>query len=421
MSKKFRILFNLLSFLFLGLLVVFYGYRLIYYYKLEHPSNSNEEIKFYQKLINNKGISGMNYGLQEDENEYIFGPKSTDNYLYYLGRIWRIVGIDENNNIKIITDESQTLLSWESDVSFFNSDINTWLNNNDNDFSGIFEKSLKQHSYILNQESNISLLTKKEYEKIGNDNYLVDGNSFWIIDEDNDIPTYVNNNGECVNDTNSFETFGVRPVIKLSQEVNYISGSGTKENPYIIYNYVPENLSATYVGEYLNYNNYLWRIIDVNDSSIKLAMDGYVETENQVVFSSYSNLFNANNGIGYYLNNDFYNTLSNNDYIIDSVYYNGNYNKNDVYSYLNTYDNSIDSKVGMYKIGDFFITDYNNFYTLTSSETASNIVYVVNQNNKLYADFITSEYKIRPILSLDASIFVLEGNGTKNNPYEIGR
>ena len=166
MSKTFRILFNSLSIVFLSILVVFYGYRLFYYYRIEHPKNGNIEIKLYEKLTSKQGIEGMNYGLQKDGDGYFYAAGSNDNYLYYLGRMWRIVNIDKDGNIKLITDEVQTILSYDNSKTFDESDINMWLNINDNDYSGVFEKSLKDTSNIIKQNENtVSLLTKSEYEK----------------------------------------------------------------------------------------------------------------------------------------------------------------------------------------------------------------------------------------------------------------
>ena len=48
-------------------------------------------------------------------------------------------------------------------------------------------------------------------------------------------------------------------------------------------------------------------------------------------------------------------------------------------------------------------------------------IYVINKSRKLFADLISSEYKVRPTLSLASDIFIIEGNGTKDKPFEIGR
>lgn len=412
--KVYRKIINVASIIFLLLLVLFYGYRLVYYYKLEHQPNTNAPIPFHQRLINNKGIEGTNYGLLEDGDGYLYGPKSTDNYVYYVGRLWRIIGLDKDGNIKLITDEGQTILAWEDDKTFKESNIYTWLNKTDDLSSGVFEKSLKEtiSSNILTNDAYVSLLTRDEFEKIGSDSYLVNGTNFWLA---GDNRSYVNANGEVTDETNDYDAFNVRPVIVINSSYNYISGTGTKEDPYIIYAPYKEQLSSTYVGEYLKYNNLLWRIIDTNDN-IKVALEGY-ETSDEV-FSHKSNKLNDEEGIGYFLNNDYYNRLENNDYIVPSNYYIGSF---DNYSYVNTYNDSVLLYVGLPQIGDFFINSYDNYYTLTPLDSSDETIYVINDHKRLFADFIDEAYQIRPVLYLDKEIFILNGDGTKDNPYEIGR
>lgn len=415
--KAYRKIINISSIVFLLTLVIFYGYRLIYYYKLEHQPNGNIPVPLYQKLINNKGIEGTNYGLLKDEKGYIFGSKSTDNYLYYVGRLWRIIGIDENNNIKLITDDGQTILTWEENTSFKASNIYTWLNSSDTINSGIFEKSLKEtiSSNVKINDAYISILDQDEFEKIGSNSYLVDGTNFWI---NGDTRKYVNSKGEITTDANDYDAFNVRPVIVLNSSYNYISGNGTKESPYIIYAPYKEQLSSAYVGEYIKYNNQLWRIIDASDN-IKVALEGYIEVDNN--FSDKSNVINDIEGIGSYLNNEYYETLENNDYITENNYYVGSFNDNNSYSYLNTYNNDVLLHIGLPQIGDFFISSYDDYYTLTPSKDSSSTIYVINKNKRLFADFITEKYKIRPVLYLNKDIFILNGDGTKTSPYEVGR
>ena len=231
MNKKFRILFNVLSIVFLSILCLFYGYRLLYYYKIEHPKNVKAEIKLYEKLVSTQGIEGMNYGLQKDGDEYYYAAGSNDNYLYYLGRMWRIVGIDKDGNIKLITDEVQTILPYNINDNFDESDINTWLNINDNEYSGMFEKSLKGTVNIVKQNDNVSsLLTKKEYERLGKNSFVIDNNNFWIVDEESNKILYVNNKGEIKEDNEDYDTYAVKPTIVISNQILYTSGNGTIGN-----------------------------------------------------------------------------------------------------------------------------------------------------------------------------------------------
>lgn len=420
MKKGYRILFNFFSILFLSSLVIFYGYRLGYYYILEHQDYENKQVHFYEKLINSKGIEGTDKGLQKSDDGYVFVSKSSDNYVYYVGRLWRIISIDKNNNIKMITDEPQTLLNWNNTVNFTDSNINKWLNKNDSDFSGVFELSLKDESNnIIKQNSLVaSLLTKNEYEAIGENNYLT-GEPFWIINEDK--PSYIDAGGNIVTPDDSFDIYGVRPTIVLSSEFMYETGTGTEADPYILKKNIAETLSNVYVGEYVNYNNYLWRVIEVSDAGVKIALEDTLNLTEPIFFSAYDNVYCDYEGVGLYLNNDFYNSLSNNDYIVQNNFYSGDYSVNNNYDYSNTRNLSVFVNVGLYSVGEFFINTISNTYTLTPYANSTSTIYTINNNKKLYADFITNTYDVRPTLYLDGNLFVIDGDGTKNKPYEVGR
>ena len=416
---KKRIIFNIFSIIFLLTLVIFYGYRLFYYYMLEHKTYENKTVYLYEKLIDNKGIIGTDKGLIAKDNTYIYTSKSDDNYLYFAGRMWRIISIDQNNNIKMITEEPQTLLTWNNDISFNDSDINIWLNKNDNENSGIFELSLKENIQRLMRQNNLvaTLLTKEEYSLLNQNNYLVN-TPFWITDNDGS-PLYVDSKGNINNDFENSEFYGVRPVIILSNDWLYLSGTGAETDPYIIENNEVDLLSKAYVGEYINYSGYKWRIIDNDEEKTKISLDNSLDNTN--IYSNYDNEYSIKEGIGLYLNSEFYNSLENNDYIVNSNYYTGTYTNNNEYSYLNTYSNNVEALVGLYALGEFYINQVGNTYTLTPYLNTKKTIYTINDNNKIYADFIDSVYNIRPVINIDSSLFIISGNGTSESPYEIGR
>ena len=420
MKRKTRLIFNTASIIFLLTLIILYGYRLVHYYMLEHKTYENKTTYLYEKLIDSKGIEGTDKGLLTKDNYYIYASKSDDNYVYYLGKLWRIISIDKNNNIKMITDDIQTLLTWENDKNFVDSNINNWLNKTENDNSGIFESSLKNETSKLMKQDNLysGLLTKEEYELLNKNNYLVINKPFWIIGENNE-KNYIDTKGNIVNDSEESDFIGVRPTIVLSKETLYISGNGKYDNPYIIINNIPEKITDSFVGEYINYSGYKWRIIETNEDKIKVALEETINVE--VSFSDKNNKLSNLSGIGKYLNSEFYEKLENKDYIIPSVYYIGEYVSNNEYNYLNTYSSSVELNVGTYRLGEMFIQDYPSIYTITPYTQTNNTIYVINDNNKVYADFISSNYNVRPTIYLATDLFIIGGKGTKEEPYEVGR
>ena len=126
-------IFICISVIFLLTLICIYGYRLIHFYKLERSEVNTptvvENKNFYDALIskvsneNDDVISAKdnNFKLDDSTNEYYFYGKVNNNYVYYSGRYFRILGIDKDKNIKLITEDVQTSLSYGDEYNFNNS------------------------------------------------------------------------------------------------------------------------------------------------------------------------------------------------------------------------------------------------------------------------------------------------------------
>ena len=387
-------IFNVLSIIFLLSLCVIYGYRLVHYYKLEHIKYDPVETKLVDVLLSNKGIEGVDSGLQKDGDNYMYAAKSIDNYLSYKGRMWRIVSIDDSN-ITLITDEVQTILG--STKEYENSDVSKWN-------TGIFKKSLKDENAV------VSLLTASEYKKIGEANYLV-GDAFWIIDDGN--MAYVDEAGTVVDQVTNVIA-GVRPTITIPTSTLYGAGTGTKANPYIIGGDPVIYIKDAYVGEYVNYGGYKWRIIETLEDKVKLVMNDSLEYDS---FYSKNKEYNLSNGVGLYLNSTFYETLANNDYIVSSNYYIDAYKD----SYENVYNKVVEANIGMLTLGDFYLNDIENVYTMASYGYGNNTAYVINAKKKLYVDSVSNKHNVRPVIYIDGNLGVTSGNGSLENAYGVSK
>ena len=100
------------------------------YYRLENPKP--EDIKtLYDKVSSGKNIVKKGDGLYKEGNNYYYKGKNVNNYLRYSGRLWRIVSLDENGSIKLITDDLQTSLVWSVDADYDTSYLRSWLNDKD--------------------------------------------------------------------------------------------------------------------------------------------------------------------------------------------------------------------------------------------------------------------------------------------------
>ena len=138
-------------FVFVNILVIlgiccFYGYRLVYYYKLEHTKTVKNKT-FSEILTTDANLVYEGDGLYKNEDEYLFRGKEVNNYVYYSGRLWRIVKVNKNKSIKLVTADLDTSLVWGLDNNYEESYVKDWLIGDNNRFYN----SLNQpDSYLQN-------------------------------------------------------------------------------------------------------------------------------------------------------------------------------------------------------------------------------------------------------------------------------
>lgn len=424
-------------------IICFYAGRLIYFYKIEHPK-VDKTLTLSEVITLKKNITTIGDGLYKEDKGYVFKGKEVKNYLEYSGYLFRIVSIDEDNNVKLITDESLTNLAWGIDTNYDTSYIKKWLNGEE-EHTGIFYKSLNNPTnYLVDTDfctekvkenskecdnditSSVGLLSLLEYNKAGGTNsYLQTNNNWWLSNASEEGVWYVHSKGK-INDVyhmgKNYYSYGVRPVITIKGNTHLVSGDGSKESPYKIEQETSNVLKDKNVGKYVKYSDLTWRIIEKNNSYIRLALDGFIkenEEDKLMNFSVYSNVYASTNDIGKYLNTTFYNTLDNT-YMKDGVVYTNRYDNTVDFDYMGIFESSITAKVGMMQAGDLFMNDYTNYYLVSRTSTYVGTVYKVVENNGLYADLPTEKAYIRPTIFLDLESPISSGDGSQNSPYVIG-
>lgn len=425
----FKNIFMILSIIAMLTCVIIYSTRLVHYYKIEHPKvvgGVSVDNSLVNKILDDNEIATKGSGLYVDDYEYVFKGNSENNYVYYSGMLFRIVRINANRTIKLVTDDITTSLVWGYETDYENSYVKKYLEdefynrlNNPDDFiaqtywcvDNITKKTDLCEETVF---SKVGLLTYNDYvEADSNNSYLNINKYWWLINtyRENKI-WYVFDQGGVNNNSNSgsnYYNYGVRPVINLKSGVNYISGDGTKENPYII-----EEEKEIKLGSFINYSNNIWQVINIDENSIKLVMNDCLK-ENDVCIERSMNTvkFNKNYGLGYYLNSTFYNSLDKT-HIVDGTWYNGNYGDETNYDYKNIYTSELKAKVGLLNIAE---NNKTNSYTINSvndelinSSTKNGTLYYSDGRNKLH---------IYPSIYIDRNIKILEGLGTIDSPFII--
>jgi len=430
-------IFNFISFLFIISCCIFYGTRFVKYY-LESKKTEIIEKNSLVKVIREKNEENNNF--KEINGAKYFINNSENNYLQYSNLIWRIIKVNKDNSITIISDQSLTSLAYGENVNFEESHINKWLNSSDKEYSGILEKHLNNKETYLQKTTTcldtITELDNKECQKTSNDyyasllsttdfinigskeSYIINNEYFYLNNTNNENKIwFVDNEGKITTNQGS-DIIGVKPVITIKANIDYLNGDGTKNNPYTI-----EKENGLF-GSYVKLDNEIWRIYQVNDTEVRLALNDYLKTNNENLKHNYSNINSyyddyKQSSIAYYLNNSFLNNLSYKDKIKEVNWTNGYYGEESNYDYKEALETTINSKVALISIGDIRLNnELDNYFTMTGTKIKDSRVYYISTNQKLSSKSIQNKINVVPTISLDKNLLT-KGNGTINNPYEM--
>ena len=368
---NFQRIFCFVSFLFILSCCIFYGTRFIKLY-LENRKVEIEEKNSLVKVLRESNADNENFEIVNGKN-YFTGNASV-NYLEYSHILWRIINVNADNSITAISDASLTTLAHGKNLSTKESFINKWLNITTSEYSGILEKQLNNIDTYLQKtdscndtydeltntpcknityDTYLTLLSIPDYLNIGGkDSYLSNHEYYYLNNTNSENKAwYITDDGKT-SSSNGDDILGVRPVITIKDNVDYVSGTGTKEDPYKI-----EKENSLF-GSYVKLDNDIWRIYEVNDTEIKLMLNNYIENTTYT-YSSNNSYYDdySKNSTAYYLNHTFLDSLSYKDKIKETNWSNGYYNDTDNYDYTTSLKETINSKVALMSIGNIFLNN----------------------------------------------------------------
>ena len=434
---SFRKIFCFISFLFLLSCCIFYGTRFIKLY-LENQEERSLETNTLVKVIRDNNNNSNNF--KEINNIEYFINNPDNNYILYSNLLWRIIKINEDNSITLISDKSLTSLAYGKSLSYEDSYIFKWLNQTNDEYSGILEKHLNNKELYL-QPTNTCLdtineLDNKECQNIDNKNYLsllsttdfinignkesfvINNENFYLGNTTDELEVWFVDNEGKITTNNGLDIIGVRPVITIKSNIEYLEGTGSIDNPYTI------EKEISLFGSYVKLDNQLWRIYQVNETEVRLILNDYLKTNNKNFEYIYSNISSYHNdykqgSIAYYLNNDFLNNLSYKDKIKEVSWSNGYYGTSSNYDYQQSLENTIKTKVATISIGDIILTDnLDNYFTLTGTKNKGTTIYTLNKDKTISTKNIQSKNYIIPTISIDTNLLT-KGTGSYDNPLEM--
>lgn len=419
-------IFNILSILFLSSLTIYFGLRFLSAYN--DSKKIIDETYISDKLKNTISKYTLNNPLSKVDDEYYFIGKTNNNYLKYQGYLWRIIKINNNDEITVIGEDTITYLPYNSYINWLNNDkqqkeldINYDLLTNSYLCLDTYTDIKKAECNNKNTDYKISILNIKDYLQVGGDNsYINNGTNYWVSDKYDDNKSWFINQDGKISNSSIDDKHGIRPVITIKNKTKYIDGNGSIENPYIIEERNIKKLKDTLQGEYISFNNEIWRIMYNKDNKLKIISTDYLKVNNEKViynFDDKNNVISKNSKIIKYLNSTYLKTLQKTykNYLTNGIFYTGIYSKNNN-NYLASYNKKGILTIGLPSINEPFIYDLNNILLMNASNVDDLTVYTIH-NNTLYEDLVTSKRYIRPVVYIKDSIKVKSGKGSKTNPY----
>ena len=176
---------------------IFYGFRFLSLYLDNKKSLESKEDTLAKTIITNNNEDEYFKNINE---EYYFNGKVEDNYVLYSNLLWRIVKVNKDNTIKLISEDNISYLAFDEEVdSFNNSYISKWLNTdvltNQIDKSALtynpictdnIEEASNKECSNYNNELNIGLLSVSDYINAGAEESYLNNEKFYYLSSIND-------------------------------------------------------------------------------------------------------------------------------------------------------------------------------------------------------------------------------------------
>ena len=382
-----------------------------------------------------------------------FTGNPTNNYVRLSNMLYRVYGLDSNNNIILVAAE---------DVSNVNyTKLNEWLNkyyyNHLNDFT---KKLIVKSKYCnmkitdtttdttecsgYTDKVNIFVPSVVEVNKAaaGSENFMKTYTMSWVGNSGDDGKAYITrsffsaeNEGKSFIAYDTTYNFGVRPMFTIKGNISAVSGDGSITDPYTFGDSTPikggEELNNASTGEYVNISGDLYRVIDVENGYTKVVAEDSITRSSELVLAvptiAVTELtYNpkVKGSVAYIINNE------SGQYIDTSYFVNHNvkvpiYKKDIIYG-EEVKTEKYKAKVfapNMYEMFSAQVNAYGHvshgYWYLNTSKTSFYISAVTDIGVPLNKETRYLSFGIRPCGYIKDNVIVTSGLGTRNNPYII--
>lgn len=384
-------------------------------------------------------IQTLNKVVKDDtKTNKVYQGENPNNYIEFSNMLFRIVGINDDGSIKIVSSEPVGVVNYK--------DINKWLNEYfyshltdkakkyivEKDFcsSKVTDKDIKTTKACDKKtKQKVGLLSAKDYNLSVKDenSYLYRVNNGWVNDYESD------KKGWTIRTSGVYEAFDIDnnyslyPVVNLKKGIKITKGNGTKEYPYefskVSSGKTGDLINTRYTGEYVSYAETLYRIIEGNDNgSAKVILVTEINNLESHLADPGESIYNPKKkgNIGYYLENKVSKEIKTDIFAKREI-------EVPIYDNIATYSGKKTTKKYSVKLAapnmyEMFSAVGGNCWLINSSKN-KNINYMVDMlNNVKYKDISQFEINLIKFTGyLDKDTTILSGKGTLTNPYILQR
>lgn len=375
----------------------------------------------------------------QTSNKKTYTGNPQKNYLQIDGILFRIVGSNDDNTVKIVTDNPISAVSYKNVYEFLNNDFynklsdsaksliykkSKWCIDNVADPNKIDKCSKYSKKYPIGLLSIYDINNAKNSD---NETYLTNGTLLSNLKDNNTAYTYYNNS---FNENSISDNVIVSPTLNIINNAEIVSGDGSSTNPLRIkgntgYLKSGSKINEAKVGDYISYSGYDWRVIEKEDNeTTKIIMNGVVKQSNSeqynISFTNSSNInFNTSKkeNIGYNLTNNVSKYVSSSLLVNTKTDY-VKYTKNIGYKEKNK-SNINKIKFNLPSMYDIFSTSIKKEYWYKEYSNYENC-YMYYQGITKCSEKVNNEEKgIRVVAYLKKDATVILGKGTAVEPYTI--
>jgi len=443
--------------------------------------NNEYKYKLYEEHYNPLFISTVSQSLLDNNTEYgnytymggtYLKGVQENNYVWYNGFLWRIMGINEDGTVRLITEEDVTAIPYGASnqgLLYATNEgyINDWLNeyflgNLDSSKTDIITKS----DWCINPTTDIAsartdcsggstfsasvgLITLDEYNLSGASStnktyYLVNSQYYWTLTPYSTSNAWLVSHYGLAKSIDVTDTHGVRPVINVRANAVITGGNGSLSDAYILNQSIESKTGKlnekSSSGEYVSLDGKTYRVVSKETNGTKLIYDGYYEEPSGTIYKMVygtDNTFTTSSGIGQKLNGDVLTWLGNSDKIIESNWY-----QSSGFGYGTRYPNMLDdtispikAKVGLIRVGEMMSgqsvsiltknyterSSYSNalYYWTMNKYTSTSSAWCVYNIGYAYIRGVANTYGVRPVIVVSTDTMITSGNGTLQSPYIV--